>query len=222
MVKIVLIDDHDIVRTGIGKIINEVPDFEIVGEGNCGEDALSICEETQPDIVLMDVKMPGCGGLEATKMLLREMPNIKVIVLTVCNDDILPPKLLQSGAYGYLTKDASAREMIRAIMTVHRGKKYLSSEIASILAIKSLSDEGESPFNKLSERELQVAIKVINGVEVKCISEQLNLSSKTVNSYRYRIFEKLQIKNDVELTLLAIRHGLIDQYSANNESDAWA
>ena len=130
--------------------------------------------------------------------------------MTICNNDLYPARLLQVGASGYLTKGASMNEMIQAIRAVHAGQRYISPEIASRLAFRHVSEEEETPFDSLSERELQVMLMITMGMKVQDIVEKLCLSPKTVNSYRYRIFEKLSVKNDVELTLLAIRHGLIE------------
>lgn len=205
-----LVDDHDLVRHGIKKLLDEEAGITVVGEAPTGEDALKIAREKNPDVVLMDVKMPGIGGLEATKKLLRFNPDLRVLGVSACEDDLFPSRLLQAGASGYLTKGAGKEEMIRAIKAVSTGKRYISPEIAQKMALKSLSDEDESPFDQLSERELQVALMITSGEKVTTIADRLHLSSKTVNSYRYRIFDKLNISSDVELTHLAIRHGLIE------------
>jgi len=211
LIKILVVDDHTLVRTGVKRILDDISGFKVVGEAQTGEEAIQLARELSPNVVLMDIKMPGIGGLEATRKLLRFDPDIKILVLTVCSDDLFPSRLLQAGAVGYITKDASTEEMIRAIRIINSGQRYLSPEIASQLAIKHLTESSETPFEMLSERELQVAIMITNGVRVQAISEKLCLSPKTVNSYRYRIFDKLNIKNDVELTHLAMRHGLLSE-----------
>lgn len=211
MIKVLIVDDHDLVRTGIRRMLEDIQGIKVTGEARNGKDAVRIAKETRPDVVLMDVMMPpGIGGLDATKMLLRTDPDVKVLIVTVCDDDLFPAKLLQAGAAGYLTKGASRDEMVQAIRAVHSGQRYISPAVAQQLAFKHITDKEESPFSLLSERELQVMIMITHGSKPQEISEKLNLSPKTVNSYRYRIFEKLDVKNDVELTLLAIRHGLVD------------
>jgi two-component system invasion response regulator UvrY len=210
LIKVLVVDDHDLVRTGIKRMLDDSQGIKVMGEARSGEEAVKIARDNRPDVVLMDVKMPGIGGLEATRKLLRIDPDIKVLVVTVCDDDLFPSKLLQAGAAGYLTKGASMDEMVQAIRAVHSGQRYISSAVAQQLAFKHITDKEESPFNVLSERELQVMMMITHGSKPQEISEKLNLSPKTVNSYRYRIFEKLDVKNDVELTLLAIRHGLVD------------
>ncbi len=217
LIRLLVVDDHDLVRTGIKRMLNDIQGIKVIGEANSGEEAVKIARENRLDVVLMDVKMPGIGGLEATRKLLRIDPDIKILVITVCDDDLFASKLLQAGAAGYLTKDCSMDEMIKAIRAVHSGQRYISPAIAQQLAFKHITDKEESPFSALSERELQVMIMITNGHKPQEISEKLNLSPKTVNSYRYRIFEKLGIKNDVELTLLAIRYGLVDSPSATSD-----
>ena len=171
---------------------------------------MTLGRKLKPQVVLMDVKMPGIGGFEATRKLLRIDPDVKVLIVTICNNDLYPARLLQVGASGYLTKGATMEEMIQAIRAVYSGQRYISPEIASRLAFKHVSDTAESPFESLSERELQVMLMITMGMKVQEIAERLCLSPKTVNSYRYRIFDKLKVKNDVALTLLAIRHGLVE------------
>lgn len=211
LIKTLIVDDHDLVRTGIRRMLDDASGISVVGEARSGEEAVKNAREIRPDVVLMDVKMPGIGGLEATRKLMRMDPDVKVLVVTVCDDDIFPSRLLQAGAAGYLTKGASCDEMVQAIRAVYAGQRYISPSVAQQLAFKHLNDNDESPIDTLSERELQVMLMITKGLKPQEISDKLCLSPKTVNSYRYRLFEKLDVKNDVELTLLAIRHGLVDQ-----------
>ena len=211
MINVLLVDDHDLVRGGIRKILNDTAGIKVVAEARSGEEAVQLSRKMHPQVVLMDVKMPGIGGFEATRKLLRNDPDVKILIVTTCNNDIYPARLLQLGAVGYITKGSTTDEMVQAIRAVHSGQRYISPDIASRLAFRHVTDKEQSPFESLSERELQVMLMITKGVKVQEIAEQLHLSPKTVNSYRYRIFEKLGIKNDVELTLLAIRHGLISE-----------
>jgi len=158
----------------------------------------------------MDVRMPGMGGLEATRKMVKIDKSIKVIVLTVCESEPFPSKFLQAGATGYLTKDSDIEGIVNAIKTVALGKHYLGPDIAQQLAMRSFAPATESPFAQLSERELQIMLMITTGKKIQEISDTLCLSPKTVNGYRYRLFDKLGIHNDVELTHFAIRHGLID------------
>jgi len=210
LINVLLVDDHELVRTGIRKILDEVKGFKVVGEVETGEEAVKFCRKTEPDVVLMDMNMPGIGGLEATKKILRYSPDVKVIVLTVHSEDPFPSKVMQIGAAGYLTKGAGSDEMINAIRSVNSGQRYITPEIAQQMALSSFKSAEENPFNSLSERELQIMLMITRGERVPDISEQLSLSTKTINSYRYRMFEKLNVGNDVELTHLAIRHGMLN------------
>lgn len=210
MIKVLVVDDHDLVRMGITRMLADVAGIKVVGEASSGEDALKLARELLPQVVLMDVKMPGIGGLEATRKLLRVHPDMRVLAVTVCDEEPFPSRLLKAGAAGYLTKGAALEEMIKAIRLVASGQRYISPEIAQQLALKSFGgEENASPFDALSEREMQIAMMIVSCQKVQEISDKLFLSPKTVNSYRYRIFEKLTIDSDVELALLAVRHGLL-------------
>jgi len=211
LIKVLVVDDHDLVRAGISRMLSDETGIEVVGEACSGEDAVGVIKSLHPDIILMDLKMPGIGGLEATRKIKRLNDEIRVIVVTACNDDPYPARVMQSGASAYITKGADIDEMIRAIRVVHSGQRYMSPEIAQKLALKPFDDSEEGTvFDKLSEREMQIATMIVSCIKVQDISDKLCLSPKTVNSYRYRIFEKLGITSDVELTLLAVRHGILD------------
>lgn len=217
MIKVLLVDDHELVRLGVRRLLQDINGIKVVGEASAGEDAIRLAKELIPDVVLMDVQMPGIGGLEATRKMIRHNPDIKILALTVCDDEPYPSRLLQAGAAGYITKGCSSEEMIRAIRTIHAGQRYISSEIAQQLALKRFTKAEESPLDILSERELQIMLMITSGQKVQEISTKLCLSPKTVNSYRYRIFEKLSINSDVELTLLAIRLGLVEGHKVAEE-----
>lgn len=211
-VKILIVDDHDLMRMGLSRMLNDVDGFSVVGEASSGEDALKMCRELQPDLILMDVKMPGIGGVEATRRLLAVNDKAKVMAVTSCEDDLYPSRLLQAGASAYITKRTQPEEVIKAIKMVMSGRSYVSHEIAQQLALKNTSSrqDDSSPFEQLSERELQIATMIIRGEKPVTIAEKLNITSKTINSYRYRIFEKFDINSDVELVHLAIKHKIFD------------
>ncbi|MCH8552748.1 MAG: UvrY/SirA/GacA family response regulator transcription factor [Natronospirillum sp.] len=219
MITVVLVDDHDLVRMGIRRLLEDVDGLSIVGEAKSGEDALTLCRELKPRVVLMDVKMPGIGGLEATRRMHASFPETRVIALTACGEDPFPARLLKAGAAGYLTKGAEIDEMVSAIKAVARGERFLSTSIAQRLALQSYSGEDNSnPLDSLSAREMQITMMIVNCHRVQAISDKLCLSPKTVNTYRYRIFEKLGVSSDVELTHLALRHGLIESDDAERTS----
>ena len=215
MIRVLVVDDHELVRSGISRMLADNPDIDVIGQVSSGEDAIDFVRRDRPDIVLMDIRMPGIGGLEATRRILRIDDSIRVIVVTACADDPSPTRVMQSGAMAYITKGADIQEMVRAIRMAHSGQRYISPEIAQKMALKQVSGDkgGESElslFERLSEREMQIAMMVVDCQKVQDISDKLCLSPKTVNSYRYRIFEKLEISSDVELALMAVRVGLLD------------
>ncbi|MCE2595661.1 UvrY/SirA/GacA family response regulator transcription factor [Motilimonas cestriensis] len=210
MINVFLVDDHELVRTGIRRILEDIRGIKVVGEAQSGEAAVQWCRDNNPDVILMDMNMPGIGGLEATRKILRYNPDIKIVVLTIHTENPFPTKVMQAGAAGYLTKGAAPDEVLNAIRVVNAGQRYLSPEIAQQMALAHFSPDDENPFKNLSERELQIMLMITKGQKVTEISEQLSLSPKTVNSYRYRLFNKLDISGDVELTHLAIRHGMLD------------
>ena len=210
MIKIVVVDDHNLVRVGTRKLLEDAPGIEVIADGGSGEEAIDLVREHKPDVVLMDIQMPGIGGLEATRRCLRVHSRVKILVVTIYDDEPYPSKLLKVGAAGYLTKCADIDEMLLAIRKVHSGQRYISAEIAQQLALRPFIRKHDSPFDELSAREMQITLMVIMGLKVQEIAEKLAISPKTVNSYRYRVFEKLGLKNDVALTKLAIKHGIIN------------
>lgn len=210
-ISILIVDDHDLVRMGLRHMLTDVENFLVVGEASSGEEALDKSAELMPDVVLMDVRMPGIGGIEATTRMARRSPESKVVALTACADDPFPDLLLEAGARGFLTKDSGMEELVTAIRAVHAGSHYVCRKIAQELALKPLrkrSGTNHSPFDELSEREMQVALMIVGCQSAQDIADQLNVSPKTVNTYRYRMFEKLGVDSDVGLTLLALRHKL--------------
>jgi two-component system invasion response regulator UvrY len=211
LIKVLIVDDHALVRMGIRRLLDDLPDMQVVAEAENGEVALVLVKTHQPDVVLLDMKMPGIDGWEVTRRLKKSNPHIKIIAVTAMCSESLPTRVLQLGAMGYLTKESGVEEMAAAIRKVYKGERYLSAEIAQKIAISSLQTSQESPFDLLSEREMQVMLMITSGMTVQDISDRLFLSSKTINGYRYRMFEKLGIKNDVELTYLAMKHRVIER-----------
>lgn len=215
MIRVLIVDDHRLVRTGLGRLLADIRGIEVVGEADSGERALELIRERRPGVVLMDVRMPGIGGMEATRRALRFDPDLKVIATTVYDDEPFPSQMLEAGAVGYVTKDADPRELVSAIRKAQVGQRYLSSDVARQIALRTYDEQEASPFANLSGREMQIATMVVNCRKVQEISDTLCLSPKTVNSYRYRIFEKLNISSDVELTLLAMKHGMVDPHTVS-------
>lgn len=210
MIRVLVVDDQTMVRMGISRLISDSDNIDVIGEAASGEEAIIKAKELEPDVILMDINMPGIGGMEATRKILHAQPETQIIAVTIFDDNPYASRLLKIGAAGYLTKGAELDEVLRAIVKVNAGQKYISPEIAQKLALKPFQTEQDSPFDSLSERELQITIMIVKCQKVAQISEALFLSPKTVNSYRYRIFEKLAIDSDVEMTHLALRYGLVD------------
>jgi two-component system invasion response regulator UvrY len=206
-----LVDDHDLVRNGIRRLLDDVSGIKVVAEAISGEQAVKQVRNEQPDVILMDVSMPGIGGLEATRKITQTLPDVKIIAVTIHDDDPFPARLLEAGASGYVTKGCDVREIIKAIKCVFSGEQYITQDVAHKLALSFVNNRQKSPLDELTQRETQVMLMVVAGQTNKAISERLCLSPKTTSTYRYRIFEKLGIENDVELTRYAIRHGLIKE-----------
>jgi len=210
MIRVLLVDDHELVRTGFRHILAGSNEVDVVGEANSGEDALAKIKTSAPDLVLMDVNMPGIGGIEATRKIKRLYPSIQVIVITIHSDTPFPEQLHDAGALGYLTKGCPADELFEAIHTVNRGKPFISSEVSKKLTLARINGrDSDAPFSALSQREMQVFLMITQGHKTQEISDSLCLSPKTVSTYRHRLFEKLDVNTDVDLTHLALRYGLI-------------
>jgi len=209
MIRLLLVDDHKLFRDGLRRMLDDVKGVQIIGEAEDGEEAVRWARDERPNVILMDLLMPGIGGLEATRRICRLELDIKVVILSACDQAPFPYQALKAGAVGYVTKGASAAELGTAIKRAFVGKRYLSADVAQALAVSSFEDDGSAPFDQLSNREMQIMMMVVNCHRVNDISSRLHLSPKTVNSYRYRIFEKLNVKSDVELALLAVRHGMV-------------
>lgn len=209
MIKVLVVDDHDLVRMGISRMLADDPEIEVIGEADSGEAAIRMVKALSPDVVLLDVNMPNIGGVEATKRLRQFNEKVKILAVSSVSSQPYPSMLLKAGVNGYITKGTPLVEMIKAIKKVYQGSKYFSSDVAEQLADMLLTDNEESPFDRLSEREKQVAMMVVNCQSPQQIADQLFVSVKTVNTYRYRIFEKVGVDSDVKLTHLAMRHGLI-------------
>ena len=211
MIKILLVDDHELFRTGLRSILEGIPDFAVVGEAGTGEDAVNWVRKEPPDIVMMDVHMPGIGGIEATRKIGRINETVRVIAVTVLSADPFPTQLLDAGARGYISKGCPAAELFDAIRAVSRGEHYVSSDVARKLTLSKFTGEtAVAALSKLSARELQVMMMITRGQSNQEISDSLFLSPKTISTYRHRLYEKLDVANDVELTHFAIRHGLLE------------
>ncbi|ORU94673.1 MAG: DNA-binding response regulator [Cycloclasticus sp. symbiont of Bathymodiolus heckerae] len=207
-INVLLVDDHELVRSGIEYLLNADPDITVTAVASSGEEAIDLAERLQPDVILMDLNMPGIGGSIATKHIVKQTPNAKIIALSVYDDGPIPHQAIQFGAKGYINKGCPVEEMIKAIMMVYQGKNYLSSAVATNLMFNSQEPEKDL-FSHLSSRELQIVVKIVDGHKIPDIADALAISPKTVNTHRYRVHEKLGINNDIELVRLALDHGLL-------------
>lgn len=210
MIRIVLVDDHALVRTGLRLILEKQPDMEIAGEADDGERGLALIKQVKPDVALVDVHMPGVSGIEVTERVRRSKLDTRIVILTMVDEAPFPKRLLEAGASGYLTKGCPAEELVKAVRKVADGQRYLGGDIAQQLALATTAGDA-SPFEDLSARELDVAIMLAQGRAAKRIAAHLHLSEKTVATYKARLFEKLGIDNVVALAHLASAHGLLEK-----------
>ena len=215
MIKVVLIDDHELVRTGFRMILQKQPDVQVCGEAGTAEEGLRLIRSKAPNIALVDVHMPGMSGIELTERVSRSKLPTHVIIVTVVDDTRFPKRLLDAGALGYLTKGCTAEELMEAVRQVAFGRRYLAPAVAQQLALATLDGES-SPFDVLSSRELEVAMMLVRGKALTTIGEQLNLSPKTVSTYKQRLMEKLQVDHVISLAHLMTIHGLLDTH--NNQA----
>ncbi len=209
MIRIVLVDDHTLMRTGLRMILEKQADMEVAGEAEDGETGLALIKRTQPDIALVDVHMPGFSGVELTERVRRAKLATRIVILTMAGEAPFPRRLLDAGASAYLTKGCPAEELLKAVRHVADGRRYLGGDIAQQLAL-DITNGTDSPFAGLSARELEVAMMLAQGHAAPIIAKRLSLSAKTVATYKYRLFEKLAIDNVVALAHLASVHGLMD------------
>jgi two-component system invasion response regulator UvrY len=210
MITVLLTDDHTLVRTGIKRVLEDSQQIEIVGEASCGEDSLELAHKLKPDVILMDVNMPGIGGVEACRRILERNPKQKIIALTIYTEKIFPKRMLEIGAKGYLTKECGVDEMIEAIKIVSEGGAYIAPTIAQQLALSLLPGNDGNPIDKLSRREFQVMLMISHGLSNLKMSEKLCLSPKTISTYRLRLLEKLGAHNEVDLLKIAVEQGMVE------------
>ena len=204
-----LVDDHAVVRTGFRLLLQAAGDIEVTFEADSGEAACQMYESIAPDVVVMDIAMTGMGGIEAIKRLVAKDPRARILALSAHEDTSHPKRALQAGALGYLSKRSAPEVLIDAIRAIARGERYLDAQIAQRIAVQNIGG-GSGPMDKLSPREFEVFVQLARGQSVAQISEALKLSNSTVGTHLYNIKQKLGLVNQAEMTLLAVRHGLID------------
>ncbi len=208
-INVMLVDDHAVVRMGFKMLLESDADIKVVAEAESGEHAIQRYVEHKPDVVVMDITMPGIGGLEAIERILAKDSTAKILVLSAHEDSVHPKRVLNAGAMGYLTKRSAAEELIKAIRTVAGGKKYLEASVAQQMAIQQLSGD-QNPVDVLSPREFEVFMALAKGKTTNEIAETLFLSPRTVGTHLYNIKQKLNANNSAEIALIAMRSGLLD------------
>jgi two-component system invasion response regulator UvrY len=209
MIRVLVVDDRELVRIGLRRVLADYPDIHIAAEGGDGETALQLSRKLRPDVVLLDVSLPGLSGFEITRRLRQASPDVAIMILTVHEQAPYPERLLEAGASAYLTKGCPAVELVEAIRTVARGGRHIGAAVAQKMALHALPGGKGSPFDGLSAREMEVLLMLTEGLKVAEIADTMNLSPKTVATYKYRIYEKLNTRSDVDMTRMAMRYGLV-------------
>jgi two-component system, NarL family, invasion response regulator UvrY len=209
MIRILLVDDHAVVRTGFRLLLQSQPDISVIAEAQSGEAACQMYAELTPDVVVMDLGMPGMGGLEALRRIRAHNPAARVLALSAHDDPMHARRALREGALGFLSKRSAPEELIEAIASIAAGRRYIDPNLAQKLALAEIEGATRSPVEQLSEREFEVFIRLAGGATVQKIADDLKLSASTIGTHLYNIKQKLGVVNQSELTLLAIRHGLI-------------
>ena len=208
-ISVILADDHAVVRMGFKLLLQDTKDITVVGEAESGEEVIKLLNTLTADIIVMDLSMPGIGGLETISRIVSKDKSPKILILSAHEDAIHPKRSLKAGANGYLSKRGAAEELIKAIRQIHSGNMYIEPSIAQKVAMSQMGGE-TSPVEVLSEREFDVFMALANGKTVNQIAETLHLSPRTVGTHLYNIKQKLNASNQTELALIAIKSGLIN------------
>jgi len=210
VIRILLADDHAVVRTGFRLLLQSSPEVTVVGEAESGEAACQRYVELSPDVVIMDIAMPGMGGIEALRRIRAHDAQARVLALSAHDDPMHARRALREGALGFLSKRSAPEALLEAVAAVGAGRRYIDSRVAQKLALEDIEGTDSSPIKRLSEREFDVFIRLARGASVQRIADDLRLSASTVGTHLYNVKQKLGVSNQSELTLLAIRHGLIE------------
>ena len=210
MIRLLVVDDHELVRMGLRHILSNYPFIQVAAEAADGETALLMNREIRPDVVLLDIALPGLSGIEITARLKQAAPGVGIIILSMHDRAPYPERLLEAGASAYLTKGCPATELVHAIKTVAKGGRHIGSSVAQQIALNVLPGGNTSPFDGLSAREMEVLLMLADGKKVSDIADAMHLSPKTVATYKYRIYDKLGTRNEVDLLRMAMRYGLLE------------
>jgi two-component system, NarL family, invasion response regulator UvrY len=210
MIRVLLVDDHAVVRTGFRLLLQSIGEVSVVAEAESGEAACELYSELEPDVVVMDIAMPGMGGLEALRRMKARHPQVRVLTLSAHDDPMHARRCLSEGALGFLSKRSAPEALMQAVTVVASGRRYLDAALAQKLALAEFDGVSKSPVERLSEREFEVFVRLAGGATVQRIAQDLKLSSSTVGTHLYNIKQKLGVENQSELTLIAIRYKLIE------------
>jgi len=210
MIRVLLVDDHAVVRTGFRLLLQSLAEISVIAEAESGEAACQRFFELEPDVVVLDLAMPGMGGLEALRRIRARHPEARVLALSAHDDPMHARRALREGAMGFLSKRSAPEALVEAVTAVAAGRRYIDMSLAQKLALAEIEGTAKPPIEQLSEREFEVFIRLAQGATVQKIAEDLKLSASTVGTHLYNIKQKLQVSNQSELTLVAIRNGLIE------------
>jgi two-component system invasion response regulator UvrY len=210
VIRVLLVDDHAVVRTGFRLLLQARPEIAVVGEAESGEAACQRYVELSPDVVVMDIAMPGMGGIEALRRIRAHDPRARVLALSAHDDPMHARRALREGALGFLSKRSAPEALLEAVAAIGAGQRYIDPRVAQRLALEDIEGTESSPLKRLSEREFDVFIRLARGASVQRIAHELRLSASTVGTHLYNVKQKLGVSNQSELTLLAIRYGLIE------------
>ena len=211
MIKVLLADDHSIVRAGLRRIVEESGDMEVIAEAADGRETIRLVRETSPDVAVIDISMPGLDGLEVVGQLRGHCPDLPILILTMHEEGQYVVRAIQAGAMGYMTKQSAPEQLLKAIRKIHAGSRYLTDEAAETLALRIAKGSGEqSPLDSLSMRELQVLRRLAMGHTNREIASAYSISIKTVDTYRSRLLKKLNLRNNAELSRFAMQNRLIE------------
>ncbi|KWR88293.1 response regulator [Cupriavidus sp. IDO] len=210
MIRVLIADDHEIVRAGLRQFISEEPDIQVTGEAGSGDEVMARMRDGEFDVLVLDISMPDRNGIDVLKLIRQRKPDLPVLILSTYPEDQYAINLIRAGASGYLTKESAPDDLVKAIRTVAQGRRYVSATVADLL-IGGLGKPTEQPVHQmLSEREFQIFCKLSRGQSVSVIADELFLSVKTVSTYRSRILEKMGMKTNADLTYYAIKNGLVE------------
>jgi two-component system invasion response regulator UvrY len=209
LIRVLLADDHPVVRRGLRQILEDEVDMEVAGEAENAQETLDLVSEKKCDVLVLDIEMPGRSGLDVLKELRKHRPKLPVLVLSIHSEKQFAVRILRAGAVGYLTKESAPEELVKAIRTVYRGGKYISASVADELASELDQGTEQAPHATLSNREFEVLLMIASGKTVSQIAEELSFSVKTISTYRARILAKMGMKTNAELTHYAIENKLV-------------